>query len=174
LETITTEGTWLWTIPSSSRFQGLEALFIDELGIYVPPRNPRVALEASFEPNAGVYRYRSGPTIAVQGVAVGWTARISYHLYPRTFLYKPASGTGARQIVYDVDTESYTLVGGGVPTEEQLDLETHWLLDRWADTIKEGLRAKLWKRLGDMERTRIAFSAFESMRTAVWNSEPAS
>lgn len=173
--TTTTDGTWLWTIPSNGRFQGLEAIFIDDLGIYVKPRNPRIALEASFEPYADVYYYRSGPTISVHGMASGWTARLSYHMFPRTFAYKPATGTGARLIRFDPDTDSYVLIsGGGVPTEEQMELETTWVLERWADTIKEGLRAKLWKRLGDMERTRMAFSAFESMRTSIWNTEPAS
>lgn len=172
--TITTDGTWQWMIPSNTRFQNVEAIFINELGQYVKPKNPRIALEASFQPFANLYWYRSGPVIAISGIASGYSGLMSYHMFPRTLAYKPASGTGARLIEFDPDTDSYKLIGGGVPTEEQLELETHWLLQRWGDTVKEGVRAKTWKRLGDMERTRLAFSAFESMRTAVWNSEPSS
>jgi hypothetical protein len=172
---ITTERTWLWTIPSSTRFQNVEAIFINDLGIYLQPKNPRIALEPSFQPFADRYWYRSGATIALQGVATGWTGLMSYHMFPRTLAYKPASGAGARLIRFDPDTDSYVLiVGGGEPSEAQLELETHWLLQRWGDTVKEGVRAKAYKRLGDMDRTRISFSAFESMRSSVWNTEPAS
>jgi len=173
-ETITAEGTWLWAIPSNTRFQDIEAIYIAELGTYVKRKNPRIALEQSFEPDANLYWYRSGPAIAVSGVALGWTAKFSYHLFPRTLGYKPTAGADARLIRFDPDTDSYVLIAGGEPSESQLELETHWVLQRWADTVKEGVRAKIWKRLGDMERTRMAYSAFESMRTSIWNTEPSS
>lgn len=173
-ETVTADGTWLWSIPSSTRFQDIEAIFIKDLGVYVKRKNPRVALEQSFEPDANLYWYRSGPAIAVHGVAANQVAKLSYHMFPRTLGYKPTIGANARIIRFDEDTDSYVLIAGGAPTEEQLELETHWVLQRWADAVKEGVRAKIWKRLGDMERTRMAYSAFESMRTGIWNTEPSS
>jgi len=171
---ITTEGTYLWSIPSNTRFQDVEAIFINDIGIYLDRRNPRIALKESFEPHADKYWYRSGPTIAMHGVASGWTGKISYHMFPRILAYKPKTGTDARTIRFDPNADEYVLIGGGAPTESQLELETNWVLQRWGDTIKEGVRAKTWKRLGEMERTRLAYSAFESMRTSIWNSEASS
>jgi hypothetical protein len=171
---ITTELTWLWPIPSMTRFQDVEAIFHVDYGIYLERKNPRIALSPSFEPHASLYWYRSGNSITIHGVGVGQTALLSYHQFPRTLAYKPETGAGARLIHFDPDTDSYLLDDNTVPTEEQLELETNWLLQRWGDTVKEGVRAKTWKRLGDMERTRIAYSAFESMRTSVWNTEPSS
>lgn len=173
-EPVLTDGTWLWSIPSNTRFQDVEAIFIEELGVYVKRKNPRVALEQSFEPDANLYWYRSGPAIAIQGVVAGWTAKFSYHMFPRTLGYKPTAGANARLIQFDADADEYTLIAGGAPSEAQLETETHWILQRWADSVKEGVRAKIWKRLGDMERTRMAYSAFESMRTSIWNTEPSS
>ena len=167
----TTDGTWLWKIPSVTRFQGVESVFLDSPGIYVPPRNPKVALQVSDQPWADVYQYRSGPYITIHGVFVGGTGKMSYHMFPRTLAYKKKA---ERLIRFDADLDAYVLADGSEPTEAQLELETHWVLQRWADTVKEGVRAKAWKRLGEMERTRLAFSAFESMRTGVWNSEPSS
>lgn len=167
----TTDGTWLWSLPSATRFQDVESIYIDDLGMYVPRKNPRIALEPTFEPNADLYWYRSGPQLAIQGVANGWTGKISYFMFAQTLAYK---ASGSRLITYSPDTDSYTLVGGGTPSEAQLKIETHWVLQRWADTVKEGVRAKAWKRLADEGRARMSFSAFESMRTSMWQSEPSS
>jgi hypothetical protein len=169
--TFTTEGMWLWALPSATRFQDIEALFINDLGLYVPKRSPRIALEPSFEPNPDLYWYRSGAQIAINGVANGWTGKISYFMFVKTLAYKTAN---QRTIEYDKDTDTYSLVGGGTPTEEQLEVETHWLLQRHGECVKEGTRAKLYKRLADESRARMAFSAFESMRTGVTLNEPSS
>jgi hypothetical protein len=171
--TITTDGSWSWAIPSATRFQDVEAIYLDYIGRYVERRNPRIALEVSYEPYADLYWYRSGPSISIAGVRDGWTGKISYFMYAQTFAYKTVS---QRVVVYDADTDSYKFRDGtpGTPTEEQLDRETCWLLQRWADTVKEGVRAKAWKRLADGDRARMAYSSFESMRDAVWGTEPSS
>lgn len=171
---VTTEGTWLWSIPFATRFQQVEAIFHDQFGVYIEPRNPRIALKEDWSPYANLFYYRSGPALALSGVGVGQTAKISYFIYPPSLAYKPTTGPGARKIRFDPDTESYQLITGGTPTEADLAVETHWMLERWADTVKQGVRAKIWGRLAEMERSRLAFSAFESARTAVWNSEPSS
>jgi hypothetical protein len=92
-------------------------------------------------------------------------------MFVKTLAYKTAN---QRTIEYDKDTDTYSLVGGGTPTEEQLEVETHWLLQRHGECVKEGTRAKLYKRLADESRARMAFSAFESMRTGVTLNEPSS
>jgi hypothetical protein len=174
---ITTNATnpWLWSIPSATRFMDLETAYWVEGGIYVPKKNPRVTREFTFEPFADLYWYRSGSQLAFSGIPIANTVQLSYWLYPRVLAYQEPT-VAARPIVYDILTDSYVFADGtpGTPTETQLETCTNWVLQRWPDTIKEGVRAKTWKRLGDMDRTRTAFSSFESGRTVIWNSEPSS
>jgi len=166
------DGMWLWSLPSATRFQDVEAIYVDDLGLYVPKRNPRIALEFSFEPNPDLYWYRSGAQIAINGVLNGWTGKISYFMYTQTLAYKAA---GARIITYNVEDDTYLLASsGGVPTEEELATETNWILQRWADTVKEGVRAKAYKRLADETRARMAYSSFETGRLIITQSEPSS
>lgn len=171
-QTVAMTNPWLWMIPSVTRFIDIEAAFLPEYGIYVPKRNPRIAREFSFEPNSDIYYYRSGSTYAFAGLGVGTLVDLSYHMYPQYLAYKEVN---TRVVKYDPESDSFVLIAdGGVPTDEQLALEVNWPLERWADTIRQGARAKLYGRLGDMERSRTAFSAYESMRMTVWNSEPSS
>lgn len=169
--TVTTDRTWLWPIPSSTRFQKLEAAYNKNLGAYSKVKTPQVSLQYSLEPDATLFHYRSGDTYAFQGVTLNQEIWLAYKQFPRTLQYKiPAN----RQVRYDVDTDSYVLIAGGVPTQAQLDAETHWVLQRWTEEVKEGLRAKAYKRLGDELRMRVSFSAYETMREGVWLSEPSS
>lgn len=168
---IDTDTSWSWPLPSATRLQSIESVYLDDLGIYVPERNPRIALRPSYEPFAEVYRYRSGPVLVLSGVSAGWTGKVSYFMFVRSLGYLPVAN---RVIVYNAATDTYVLVAGGTPTQEQLDTETNWMLQRWPETVKEGVRAKVWKRIGDVDRSRLAYSSFESSRESVWNSEPSS
>ncbi len=171
-ETIAADGPWLWTIPSVTSFQKLEAVYLPEMDLYIRERTPSVAHRESAEPFREFYWYRSGDKIAVAGPLVGLKLQLSYFQYPRTLSYKAAE---IRVVRFDVDTDAYVLVaGGGTPTEDQLLLETSWPLQRWPDSIKEGVRAKTYKRIGDNDRTRMSFSAFEAMKEVIWNSESSS
>lgn len=168
---ITTDQTWLWTIPSVTRFQDVEAIYLDDVGRYVPKKNPRISLEPSFQPFADLYYYRGGNTIAVAGVANGWTGKISYFLFPQTLVYQAAS---ARVVSYDAESDSYKLADNSAPSDAQLNAATNWMLQRWDTVIRESVRSKTWKRLGDSDRARMSFSSYEAMRLGLWQSEPAS
>lgn len=168
---INTDGVWLWPVPNPATFHDVEAIFLPELGIYVPRKNPRITRNQSFEPYADVFYYRGGSTIAISGVKNGWTAQISYHVFPRSLAYQlPAS----RIVEYNPETGEYERKNGGTPSQAEMDAATNWLLQRWDTVIAEGLRAKAWKRIGDEGRARMCFSAFESMRTSITNGEPSS
>ncbi len=171
-QVVASANPYLWQIPSVTRFIDIETAYLPEYGIYVPPKNPKISREFSFQPNSEIYYYRTGPTYAFAGIGVGATVQLSYFMYPRFLAYKASVD---RLVRYDPDTDSFVLIaGGGAPTEEQLDLEVHWPIMRWADTIRQGARSKVYGRLGDMDRSRTAYSAFESSRMTVWNSEPSS
>lgn len=167
-----TDSPVLWALPSVTRFQDLESVYCREYRRYLVRKNPSVALKESNEPFAELYWYRTGPSIAFSGIVTGLHLDLSYFMFPQTLVYRASAD---RLIRYDPATDSYVLIaGGGAPSESQLALETNWLLQRWEHVIREGARAKLYKRLGDDVRTRMAFSSFESMRTAIWNTEASS
>ena len=168
---VNTDGSWLWVLPSVTRFQELESLYSRNNGLYIEPKSPRISLAYSNEPYADLFYYRSGSTYVIAGVNSGDTLLTSYFMFPQYHGYKASAD---RLIRYDVDTDSYVLIaGGGEPTEDQLAIETDWILQRWPDMIKEGVRAKLFKRLGDSDRARMAFSAFDNARGAMYLVDPA-
>ena len=170
---VNTPEPFLWTIPSTTSFQDMEAAYSPTIGLYIKPKNPRVTKAVSFEPNANVFWYRSGPSIAFAGLPNGSTLQISWFEYARSMGYR---ATADRVVEFDPLNQVYVRVGGGpAPTEAELLLETNWMLQRWGDSVvKEGLRAKLWKRVGEIERGRMAYSAFESARSGLWMAEPSS
>lgn len=171
-QSVTADGPFKWVIPSVTSFQDIEAIYCPQLDLYIDKRSPSVAYKPTDTPYSEYYWYRTGPEIAVAGALEGLDLRISYHMYPRPLRYIKAAD---RVVEYNPDLDAYVkIVGGGTPTPEELELETNWVLQRWSDTIREGVRAKLFKRLGDVDRTRMNFSSFETMRTTVWNSEPSS
>jgi hypothetical protein len=169
---INTDSPWLWDLPSATRFMDIEALYINELARYADRKNPRLAKEASFEPFADIFWYRSGTQIAVSGVSNGQTANISYFMFPQIHAYQLAGVT--RIVLYDPVLDTYTLNPSGVPNQVQMDAATNWVIQRWPDVIREGVRAKVWKRIGDEGRARMAYSAYESFRNGLWLAEPAS
>ena len=167
----TNDSPWLWTIPSVTRFQKLETAFNPELGILLEEKSPRVMKGYSVEPYAAYGYYRTGESYAFAGLSNGHTIYVDYFMFPQGCKYLASAD---RIVIYDFDTDSYERVGGGAPlSDSELAKETNWVLQRWEHVVKEGARAKIWKRLGDDARTRTAYSAFEAARTGLWNTEPA-
>lgn len=168
---VTTNSPWLWEIPSVTRFQKMEAAYCEAIGAYLVPRSPRMTQALSQEPNAELYYYRTGPAYAFAGLPNGVSLKLAYFLFPRTLAYKAVNDRVTR---FDPDTDRYVQIASPTTpaTESELEIETNWLLQRHAETLKEGVRAKAWKRMGDDGRTRTAYSSFESARAAVWNTEP--
>ena len=175
-EVTTADGTFVWTIPNAARFAAMDAIYISELGIYVKEKTPRTAFEIGLNSSDEYYWYRSGRDIAIAGLKSGWTIKFSYWLYPQPFAYVAAS---ARTVIYNESTGEYeTAVAGvgdgGTPTQAQLDSVTMWLLERWPDLLREGLRSKIWRRLADESRARMAYSAYNENKTMLWLGEPSS
>lgn len=169
LELTVNADPFIWSLPSVTRFQKLEAAYVPELEIYIEQRSPRIIRNFSFEPYSELGYYRTADTYAFMGVEIGFHLWLSYFQFPRTLAYQPKP-----RVEYDPVTDSYKQPNGSDATPAQLELCTNWVLQRWADTIREGVRAKVWKRLSDDSRTRMAYSAYTSAQTGLWNTEPAS
>lgn len=166
---------FLWPIPSVTRFQMMEAVYSNNVGIYIPAKNPRIALREATGPYDSYFYYRTGAQYAVAGVAVDDTIQMSYFQYPRMLAYR--ANVADRHCTFDPDSDMYYDITSGSPvasTDVQLEVETNWLLQRWDTVLAEGLRAKAYKRLGDDLRTRLSYSAFQTGLTNIFQSEPSS
>lgn len=161
---------YVWPIPFASRFQSIEAIYNRTVGVYHKERNPSVIHNTFSQPFHEYKWYRSGPTIIIVNALEGQIIDLSYHEYPRPLAYKAVD---ARVVTYDYDTDAYVLVaGGGEPTEEQLALETNWLLQRWTTLVEEGTRAALFRNTGDESRGRLSYSSFQEQRLQLIQNEP--
>lgn len=169
---VNTAAPFIWNLPTPALFQEVEALYCVELGIYIERRNPKITREFTFAPNANVYWYRSGSYIAIAGLSSGMTIQASWYQYPRSLADQTLV---TPKVTWSVANQIYTMEpGAGVPTQPQLDAATHWMLTRWEDCIKQGVRAKVFSGMGDGDRARMMFSAFENLRAGLWEAEPSS
>lgn len=161
----------LWSIPAIARFQQLEAAFHKERGVYFHKKNPARVYERGFD-NVDPYWYRSGPSLVFNGMNVGDTAKLSWFEFPRRLNYYLV---GARPATYDIETDSWTYIPAydvsDATRQNAQDISSNWLLLRWAEVLKEGVRAKLFKRQGEETRAKMCFSQFESLKLGLVSSE---
>lgn len=160
-----------WDIPAVTRFQKVETIYCVERGTYLTLRHPTRALESGF-PNRDPYFYRAGSYVVLNGIAVGETAKISYFEFLRFLTYYV---TALRPATWNPVTEAYTYLSAynvnDASRENARNLTINWMLLRWSTVVKEGVRAKIWKRLGEEMRAKMSFSAYEALRDGMQASE---
>lgn len=165
-----------WEIPNVSSFQGLEVVrFASQyLG------RLEYAKEVSPGPNIATvpfYWYRAGSMVFFGGSVgyggVGGVIQLAWYEYPRAMKYKIQAD---REATYDVD-DGWTYRNDYDTNDTQRAIArervTNWLLMRWADVLREGLRAKIYKRLGDDVRQRTSYSLYQQLRQGLFTSEVA-
>lgn len=163
-------GAFVWAIPNPTKFQLMESVYYTAINGYVYPGNPKTALMSNdFDTRRGVYWYRVGQTIVFSNPGrIGDRIKLSWFEYPRSlFYYKTISD---RPVVYNEEEDLY-YVKAGLVAEEAMEKSTNWILRRHPEVIAEGLRAKIYKRLGEDSRMRTHYSQFESSRLGVQNTE---
>lgn len=158
-------GNFQWAIPDTNRLQIIESVYFSGPGKYaqlVSPSNAR--LESDSDVGRLWSYYRSGEYLVFSGFGGdSMPILVSAHYYPRSlrFILKPAD----RWAIYN-DDDSWTFRQGTGKTEEELlDLSTNWIIRKWPETLKEGIRAKVFKRLGDEIRQRTSYSSYQSTRS---------
>lgn len=174
------EDSEVWEIPNPATFQGVEAVR------YASNYLGRMEYAEEATPGPGLaskpfYFYRAANSVVFGGVVgyggIGGIIQMSYFVYPSALKYKAA---GAREATYDSE-EGWTYntvdsVDYGSTDELKATAQervTNWLLMRWADTIREGLRAKVYKRLSDETRQRTSYSLYQQLRQGLFTSEVA-
>lgn len=168
------QGIFLWSIPVTSQFQAMEAVWYAGANVYAKERNPSTArLRTMSSVDDKYYFYRTGPQYAFSCTGGdGQKIQLSWFEYPRTLKYYPNDAT--RPMSYDVETQTYTRNPNYTPVQSDAQaqlLTVNWLLDRHEDTLKEGLRAKAYKRMGEEFRASRCYSQFENMRSGVQAAE---
>lgn len=174
--TATAESGEVWPIPNPATFQGVEAVRFAShyLGRF------EFASEINPGPNTAskpFIWYRAGPQLVFGGAVgyggIGGIIQISYFEYPRALKYKDAA---AREATYDVDSGwTYAVAYNDTPENRAIARErtSNWLLFRWSDVLREGLRAKIYKRLSDQLRSQTSYSLYQQLRQGLFTSEVA-
>ena len=157
-----------WDIPDPATFQAMQAVQYRSADVWPDPVTPSRGIQGR-----RYYYYRAGRHYSFAGYG-GQNSQIAiaYYQFPRVLSYFPL---GSRPAEYDVNQGwTYAPQFADVALHPAAEsYVTNWLLMRWSMVIKEGVRAKVYKRVGDMERSRTSFSLFQSLRMGLATSESA-
>lgn len=167
---------WNYPIPNFNRFQAVEAIYYNLPNKYAkltPPGIVNISMRGPIEDL--FYYYQSGAYLTMHGFGpAGSKILLSSFYYPRSLVYHTGTALDPRWAEYNTELESWTYRDGTGKTNEELqELSTNWILLRWPDLIREGVRAKVYKRLGDETRQRTSYSSYESMRAEMQAQEVA-
>jgi hypothetical protein len=180
VDSLSTANMFVWDIPQFNRLQAIEAVEYSSVGRRARRRPPGVVnLENRGVPADNYYWYQSGNAICFSGFGVvGSIIKLSAFYYPRSLFYHRdsplATGTDKdpRWAEHDSETDTWVYRPDTGKTNPELEeLSTNWVMARWTDMIREGVRAKVYKRLGDENRQRTSYSSYESMRVEMQTQE---
>jgi hypothetical protein len=173
----TSQDRQTWDLPRPEVFQTELCVRFDSQFT----RDGKQVFARKVTPGAGMdsfdyYYYRGGPTFAFGGRigygGVGSLVSVAWFEFPRALKYYPVA---TRDVTWDEET-GWAYGPGIITPEQQIAAQarhSNWLLDRWAETLKEGLRAKVYKRLSDETRQRTSYSLFMQQRQGLVTSEQA-
>lgn len=160
-----------WMIPHVTRFQRLETVYYPDYGVYAKQRHPSRAYEQR-DNLTRFYWYRSGPVIILSGLEENNEFKLTYFEFPRHLIYYAPD---ARPAIWDYEAEVFEFnpeyIGTPELQELAIELTSNWLLLRWLECIKQGTRAKIWARVGEADRGRVAYSLYEQERQQLVLSE---
>jgi hypothetical protein len=173
----------IWDIPNPMTFQTIEAVEFPSLCLGTNGYAHEVTPGPRIRTQPSIY-YRSGASFVFGGAVgyggVGGKINISWFEYPPALKYKDATH---REAQFDVESgwTYYDLTGvGGLDYTQDANKPlallrvTNWVLQRWADVLREGLRAKVYKRLSDQLRATTSYSLYAQLRQGIFTSEAAS
>lgn len=162
--TIPSPDVWqqMWTVRYDS------VLDADNQPIYVNERSPGRALN---QQKYFYYRAANYYTFAGYG---GTTSIISiaYYEFPKRLKYYESA---ARPATWD-EEDGWAYADGIDTDEEQIDAQyrvSNWILIRWSDVVREGVRAKVYKRVADTTRAQTSYSLYMQLRMGLWTAEKA-
>lgn len=181
--TATSIDAQIWDIPSPTNFQGMEAVRFPNVSC------GRISYAVEARPGPSLlskpfFYYRTGPSFVFGGTVgyggVGALIQLSWFEYPPALKYKAALPVNQREATYDVESGWTYYTVNSVDYGSTADLQaqarakvTNWILLRWSDVLREGLRAKVYKRLSDQLRAQTSYSLYSQLRQGLFTSEVA-
>lgn len=157
-----------WDIPDPAVFQAMQVVkYLSGCEEYPPELIPSRGLKGR-----EAFYYRAGSHYSFAGYGgLNAAIAIGYYEYPRRLrYYEPL----LRPAEYDSDL-GWTYAEAFDQSEETRlaarEYCSNWLLLRWDSVIKEGVRAKVYKRIGDDPRARTCYSLYMSLRAGLMSSE---
>jgi len=169
-----TSDDFTWPIPVPARFQMMEAVYYAMYGRYATERKPSSLRQFVDSDDGGQYGYyRTAGQLAFTNFGgVGSQIMLAWFEFPKTLTYYAA---GARPATWDEESESWTYLPSydvsDATREEARNLCTNWMLERWADLLLAGLRAKIYARLADEVRMRTSYSTYQGLRVGLLATE---
>jgi hypothetical protein len=167
-ERIRLDGTNTWEITAVETFQRMQTVRYDDVfnsDGFVYPRHLLPGRILNGETN---FYYRAGDCFVFSGAKS--SVSVSFYRFPSRLAYAPIQN---RKVAWNQETGQWVF-DLLTYTEEQkkaiLSRSTNWLIRQWPDTLLEGLRAKIYKRLGDNERATMAYSAYKQMAKHLYSS----
>lgn len=157
--------SYIWPLPRPTRFQMLESAYYESIRRYARKGNPKNSLVRNdFEVNDRYFWYRIASSIVFAAPGrIGDAIRVSWFEYPRALTYQTPL---LREVVYNESEDTYEVKPGS--SADALEKATNWLLQRYPETLAEGIRAKAYKRMDD-ERQRTHYSQYQAERLALQN-----
>jgi len=176
--TANVEEGFSYDLENPYRFQRIESIYYVQFGKYATERKPSSikAFDGSVD-GAEYGYYRSGNQVFFNNyggdgaqILIAWFDHIQRQQY---------YASGSRPCEWIEDNEDFTYYTvGAVNYNSTPELQakarflcTNWMIQRWYDTMLQGVRAKLWARLADDVRGKTAYSAYQTMRNQLTQTE---
>ena len=166
------EEGFLWQLPRPHLFQRMALVWYDRFGKQVSQRTPQT-MNPSINPIVSDrFYYRTGTSFAFSGYG-GQNAgiKLAWYEYPRKLEYKAG---GARLVKWDNDLQEFWFdptLDTVEKREAALSQCSNWIMQRHEELVKQGLRTKIYARLGQYDRARLAYSQYEKLRPGMVSAE---
>lgn len=172
--TANVEMGFTYALPRPRQFMMMEAVWYRVYSRYATARNPgTIKLFVSSVDGAEYGYYRTADSFAFDNYG-GNGAMIDlawYEYLPRLQYY----AADARPATWNENTEQFDYLAAydidDDTREDALRLSTNWMIYRHFDAIMEGLRSKIFKRMGDIERAKLYYSSAESAKKLLTSAE---
>lgn len=162
-----------WTLPRQNLFMRMEAVRYPDMRKYARLRSPSTTHAFVGTVDWAYFYYRAGNYMVFSGYGgIGSQIDLAWFEYLRKLSYFAPS---ANPCSWNDDTQAYTYIAGynvddTTRAQAQL-LATNWMLETHEEIVMQGTRAKLYMRLGDLDRAKLAFSLFENLRPGLTSAE---
>ncbi len=167
------ETGFVYELPQPELFQFLEACWYRRGGKMAVQKSPSTVHQFESDSTSKAYYYRTGPALAFSGYGGNnQLIDLAISQYPRGLRYYKIA---ERPVRWDPDTDMFVYLPLYDTTPEQREkaqwLSTNWIIRRHKELVKQGTLAKLYTRLKDVDRARLAYSLYEQLRPGFVSAE---